>query len=243
MLAMLGKVDIPVIRRPCIAIITPGEELTSPGKPLMPGKIYDSNSHMIRSLIEAGGGISIDSGIIADNIVAVRNSLDEAIDKGVDCLVSTGGVSVGAYDFVRAVLETDGELKLWRVNIRPGKPLAFGHYRNVPFIGLPGNPVSAFVSFKVFVQPVLRKMLGLPRAQHTVRKVQLNEMIHSDGRESYLRAVVNLKDDCWIAHLTGPQGSGNLHSLVQANALLVIPAGVKSLNAGSKVDAWFYSAD
>ncbi len=121
--------------------------------------------------------------------------------------------------------------------MRPGKPVAFGHYRDIPFIGLPGNPVSAFVGFEVFVRPVLLKMSGGSWAREP-HKVRLNEPIESDGRESYLRAVVEERDGEFSAKLTGHQGSGNLLSLVQANALLIIPAGVKSLAIGAQADAW-----
>ena len=121
------------------------------------------------------------------------------------------------------------------MNMRPGKPLAFGEYRGIPFIGLPGNPVSAFVTFEVFARPAIEKLSGLeprPRRRTTVR---LAEAVESDGRESYLRAIV--RED-GTARLTGHQGSGNLLSLVQANALLIIPAGVKSRPAGQEVEAW-----
>jgi molybdopterin molybdotransferase len=243
MLAMLGMGKIPVIRYPRVGIITPGDELITVGGPLSPGKIYESNSYMLRSLVESGGAKTLELGIVADNYESIKDCLDGAIANGVDLFISTGGVSVGAYDYVLAILKSDDQLKLWRVNMRPGKPLAFGHYHGVPFIGLPGNPVSAYISYQVFVQPVLRKMLGMSRAQRMIRRVQLQEAINSDGRESYLRAVVTFEDDRWIANLTGPQGSGNLQSLVQANALLIVPAGVKNLPAGSKVDAWFYSVE
>ena len=122
--------------------------------------------------------------------------------------------------------------------MRPGKPLAFGDYRGVPFIGLPGNPVSAFVGFEVFVRPALGRLAGLDAVNRTKVKVRLAEAIESDGRESYLRAVVEERDGFLSAKLTGHQGSGNLLSLVQANALLIVPAGVKSLAIGAQMDAW-----
>jgi len=122
--------------------------------------------------------------------------------------------------------------------MRPGKPLAFGDYQGTPFIGLPGNPVSAFVGFEVFVQPAIFKLLGLPQEDRLVQRVKLLEAIESDGRESYLRAVVINQDGHWSARLTGHQGSGNLRSLVQANALLLVPSGVKSLPIGAEIDAW-----
>ena len=128
--------------------------------------------------------------------------------------------------------------------MRPGKPLAFGEYRHIPFVGLPGNPVSAFVGFEVFVRPALEKLAGLARehssglASRATVRVQLAEPVESDGRESYLRAIVQEHEGVLSARLTGHQGSGNLLSLVQANALLIIPAGVKSLAIGAQADAW-----
>jgi molybdopterin molybdotransferase len=122
--------------------------------------------------------------------------------------------------------------------MRPGKPLAFGYYRGTPFIGLPGNPVSAFVGYEVFVRPTLMKLGGLKQYRRPRTVVRLKEKIESDGRESYLRAVVREEGGELIASLTGHQGSGNLLSLVQANALLIIPSGVKSLPSRAEVEAW-----
>ncbi len=124
--------------------------------------------------------------------------------------------------------------------MRPGKPLAFGRYQGVAYIGLPGNPVSAFVGFQVFVRPVLLKMMGLPDEPRLTRRVRLAEAVESDGRESYLRVVVTREGDDWVARLAGHQGSGNLHSLVRANALLILPAGVKALPEGAEAEAWLY---
>jgi molybdopterin molybdotransferase len=122
--------------------------------------------------------------------------------------------------------------------MRPGKPLAVGEYLGIPFVGLPGNPVSAFVGFEVFVRPAIMKMAGISFLNRLTQAVFLLEPIESDGRESYLRANVENRDGRLAAHLTGHQGSGNLRSLVQANALLLIPSGVKSLPAGAEVTAW-----
>jgi molybdopterin molybdotransferase len=174
----------------------------------------------------------------------VEKLLEIAAAQGADLILSSAGVSVGAFDFIKDVIEAQGELTFWRVNVRPGKPLAFGKYKDIPFIGLPGNPVSAFVGFEVFVRPVLERMSGLETTstqKGTSRprvRVRLAESITSDGRESYLRAEVREENGILSARLAGHQGSGNLLSIVQANALLIIPAGVKSLAADTEVDAW-----
>jgi molybdopterin molybdotransferase len=129
-------------------------------------------------------------------------------------------------------------MDFWKVNMRPGKPLAFGSYRGIPFIGLPGNPVSAFVGFEVFVRPTLGRLNGKMDGDRLQVQVRTVEEIESDGRESYLRARIQIQDGIRLASLTGHQGSGNLLSLVQADALLIIPAGVKCVPAGSEVDAF-----
>jgi molybdopterin molybdotransferase len=219
-------------------VFSTGDELLPVGLPLGPGKIYDSNTHTLVSLVEQYGGQPANLGIVRDREEAVRESLERAARERVDLIVSSAGVSVGAFDFVRTVVESEGRLNFWKVNMRPGKPLVFGDYRGIPFFGLPGNPVSAFVGFEVFVRPALMKMSGLVDWSRPAQPVELEEAVESDGRESYLRGVVALRDGRWLAHLTGHQGSGNLRSLVQANALLLIPSGVKSLPAGARVNAW-----
>jgi molybdopterin molybdotransferase len=190
------------------------------------------------ALVQQTGGSPINLGIVPDQADAVQACLDRAVSARVDLILSSAGVSVGAFDFVRSVVEQRGRLDFWRVNMRPGKPLAFGEYQGVPFIGLPGNPVSAFVGFEVFVRPALLKMAGIEDWNRYAQRVELREPIESDGRESYLRAIVQQDGSRLAAHLTGHQGSGNLHSLVKANALLIIPSGVKSLPAGAEVNAW-----
>jgi len=237
-LAMLGIAQVSVHTLPRVAVFATGDELISVGSHLEPGKIYDSNSYTLISQIEKYGAHAVNLGIVADNIDAVRACLDRAITEGVDLIISSAGVSVGAFDFVRNVVEEGGHLTFWRVNMRPGKPLAFGEYKGVPFLGLPGNPVSAFVGFEVFVRPAILKMSGTGGRERPFQKVKLQEQIESDGRESYLRGIVTHQDGVWMARLTGHQGSGNLRSLVQANALLLVPSGVKSLPVGAEVDAW-----
>jgi molybdopterin molybdotransferase len=237
-LAMLGKDKVPLYRVPRVAVFATGDELVPLGEELKPGQIYDSNSYTLISQIEKYGAHAVNLAIVPDNIDAVQACLDRAKSYDVDLIISSAGVSVGAFDFVRHVVERGGHLDFWRVNMRPGKPLAFGEYKGIPFIGLPGNPVSAFVGFEVFVRPAILKMSGLVGDERPFQKVKLLEQIESDGRESYLRGIVTHQDDAWNAQLTGHQGSGNLRSLVQANALLLVPSGVKSLPVGAEINAW-----
>jgi molybdopterin molybdotransferase len=236
-LAMLGIAEVSVHRSPRVAIFSTGDELIPIEIPLLPGKIHDSNSYTLMGQVEQNGGIPLDFGIVADEVDAIQKCLDRAVEEKADLILSSAGVSVGAFDFVRNVIERYGHLSFWRVNMRPGKPLAVGDYHGVPFIGLPGNPVSAFVGFEIFVRPALKKMAGIANIEHPMQSVVLLDMVESDGRESYLRAFVDSRDGKLEAHLTGHQGSGNLRSLVQANALLLIPSGVKSLPIGTKVAA------
>jgi molybdopterin molybdotransferase len=237
-LGMLGVAKLPLYRQPRVAIFSTGDELVPVDKPLAPGKIHDANTYILVAAIQEAGAVPIRLGIVPDRAADVEASLEHAVTQGVDLILSSAGVSVGAFDFVRSVVEARGKLDFWRVNMRPGKPLAFGHYRDIPFIGLPGNPVSSFVGFEVFVRPAIMKMNGQNAFSRKTARVRLLEMIESDGRESYLRAIVKRKEGSLVARLTGHQGSGNLRSLVQANALLVIPSAVKSLPAGAEVDAW-----
>jgi molybdopterin molybdotransferase len=239
-LAMLGVANVLVYRRPRVALFSSGDELLPVDAPREDGKIHDSNSYSLAALTEGAGAEVIRLGVAKDNPDAVKALLDKAVELEVDLILSSAGVSVGAFDFVKQVIESNGKMDFWRVNMRPGKPLAFGEYQNIQFIGLPGNPVSAFIGFEVFVRPVIRRLSGsLNEGRPTVRVI-CEEQIDSDGRESYLRAQVrpDAESGGFVARLTGHQGSGNLYSLVQANALLIIPAGVKCVPAGQEVDGW-----
>jgi molybdopterin molybdotransferase len=238
LLAMLGFANVLVYRKPRVALFSSGDELLGVDAPLEAGKIRDSNSYTLAALIEEAGAEVIRLGVAKDTREAVQALLETAVAQKVDLILSSAGVSVGAFDYVKQVIESNGKMDFWRVNMRPGKPVAFGEYKNIPFLGLPGNPVSAFVGFEVFVRGALGRLSGSSNTVRQTVRVKCQEQIDSDGRESYLRARVQEQDGTLIAHLTGHQGSGNLHSLVQANALLIIPAGVKCVPAGQELQAW-----
>ena len=238
LLAMLGVAKVEVHRKPRVALLSSGDELVGVDAPLEPGKIRDSNSYVLAALIESAHAEALRLGVANDTRESVEALFEQAAAQKVDMIISSAGVSVGAFDFIKDVVDSNGRMDFWRVNMRPGKPLAFGEYRGIPFIGLPGNPVSAFVGFEVFVRAALGRLGGeLNGGRHAVR-VRTVEEINSDGRESYLRAIVEEKNGVLSAKITGHQGSGNLRSLVQANALLIIPAGVKCVPAGQEVHAW-----
>lgn len=237
LLATLGVSNVTVHKKPRVALISSGDELLPVDMPLEAGKIRDSNSYTLAAAVELTGAEVLRLGIAKDTRESVTTLLERAVTEKADLILSSAGVSVGAFDFIKEVIEANGNMDFWRVNMRPGKPLAFGSYRGIPFIGLPGNPVSAFVGFEVFVRPTLGRLGGQMDGSRPMIKVRCEEEIMSDGRESYLRARLRLSDGIYTASLTGHQGSGNLLSLVQADALLIIPAGVKCVPASSEVNA------
>ena len=237
-LASLGVAQLMVVRRPKVGILATGDELIPVDEPLQPGKIRNSNGYAQTAQIQAMGAVPVPLGIAGDTEDDVRAKLQAGLDAGVDLFISSAGVSVGAYDVVKSVLEQEGNAVFWRVRMRPGKPLAFGRYGGVPYLGLPGNPVSAMVSFERFARAAILKMGGCEPADRPQITVILQDEIDSDGRESYVRAVVTRMGDTYIATTTGSQGSHIMTSLVKANALLIVPEGVKQVIAGETLSAW-----
>ena len=238
LLAMLGMGDIKAYRKPRVAILSSGNELLPVGQSLSPGKIYETNSYALTALVESCGAEPILVGIAQDDLQDVIAHLDRAVDAGADVILTSAGVSVGAFDYLREAVMSQGELDFWKVNMRPGRPFAFGTYRQIPYIGLPGNPASAFVGFEVFVRPGLQKMAGVKNWVRQILKGRLLENVNSDGRESYLRIQINRQNESPEILLTGHQGSGNLYSLVRADGLMVVPAGVTECPVGSQMEVW-----
>ncbi len=238
-LASLGRRTVRVHRRPVVAILSTGDEVVEPGQPLRPGQIYDSNAWSVSALVLAAGGIPKRLGIAKDTVEALTARLREGLDA--DMLVTSAGVSRGDYDIVKDVLQKEGEIAFWTVRMRPGKPLAFGAFssggRRVPHIGLPGNPVSSMVSFELFGRPAIFKMLGRTDWQRpTVSAVADEPISNADARRVYARAILTRRDGRWHAALTGPQGSGILTSMAQANALAVVPEDIPGIRPGDEVD-------
>ncbi len=236
--AMFGIQEVSLFLKPKVAIIASGNELVTRDDEFLPGKVYDANSLMIASLVYDCGGEPYPMGIVRDDRGSIKDKIDAAVSAGVDLIISSAGVSVGAFDYMRQVIEEYGQIDFWKVNMRPGKPLVSGTYRGIPYMGLPGNPVSAFVGFLVFIEPMIKKMAGLTdpfRKEYTVR---LLEEINSDGRQSYLRGFVTQDRGTLVGKLVGHQDSGDIFSLSQANTLLIIPSGVKSVRSGEEVSAW-----
>jgi molybdopterin molybdotransferase len=233
-LAALGHSRVPAFRQPRVVILSTGDELVGVDEPLTPGKIRDSNSYTLAGLVATYGGIPIRLPTARDTLDDVRQLFKNALAQSPDIVLSSAGVSVGAFDVVRTVLDELGKVGFWRVNLRPGKPLAFGHLQGVPFFGLPGNPVSAMVTFEVFVRPVLLKLTG--RQDEVMMAVAtVGQDIHSDGRRSFLRVKLSRENGRLIAQLTGTQSSGALMSMVLADGLLIVPENVTHVSAGEQL--------
>ena len=238
MLASLNCAEAMVHRKPTVAIVSTGDELTRLGEPLEPGKIRDSNRYGLYAQVEEAGGIPIDMGIAPDDEAETERIFRAALAKA-DALITSGGVSVGEHDVVKTVLAKLGEINFWRVAMKPGKPQAYGIADGKPIFGLPGNPVSSLVVFELFVRPALLKMAGQTHLFRPTFKAVLAESVtNRDGRVNYMRAILEVSDGEISAQITGPQGSGILHSLVLANGLITIPTAT-TLQAGEKVDAQF----
>ena len=242
MMAALGISNPSVYSRPMVAILSTGDELLEIDEPLIPGHVHDANSYGLAAAVQSAGAIALRLGIAADQVEAVIERLDYAVESGTNLIISSAGVSMGAFDFVRSALEAHGELTFWRVNLRPGKPIVSGSYRGVPFLGLPGNPVSALVTFQLFVYPVIARLSGNRGMESLKLMVRVDHALQSDGRESYLRAQIRWEKDEYRAQLTGSQDSGVLSSLVTANALLVVPAGVETVKAGEILEAILFES-
>jgi molybdopterin molybdotransferase len=234
MLAGIGCTDITVTRKPKVIILTTGNELVDIDQPLTSGKIRDTNSYTLASLIELAGGIPIRLPIANDSMDSIRNLYAEAIQHNPDMIISSAGVSVGTADLVKVVMQELGNIDFWRINLRPGKPLAYGTIQNIPFFGLPGNPVSAMITFEVFVRPSLAKMAGLPHHPNLVKATTAENMT-SDGRRSYNRVTLERNNDTLIAKSTGTQSSGALMSMVLADGLIIIPEDMTFVPTGTEL--------
>lgn len=235
-LASLGRETVLVHRRPRVAILATGDELLEIHEPLAPGKIRNSNEYTNAALVTRTGGAPIRLGIARDTQADLTDKIRQGLKQGADLFLTSGGVSVGDYDVVKDVLGTEGEMQFWQVNMKPGKPLAFGLLPGgVPLIGLPGNPVSAMVSFEQFARPAILKMLGHQDLDKPTVRAILDEPLTNSGRRGFMRVVVVRRADGYHARSTGEQGSGVLTSMAKANGLAVVPEGTLRVDAGSEV--------
>jgi len=236
MLAALGRKEAWVHRRPRVAILATGDELIEIDAPWSPGKIHNSNSYSIVAQVIRYGGFPLMLGIARDDEGELTSKVREGLGKGADLFLTSGGVSMGDFDIVKKVLAAEGKMGFWRVRIKPGKPLAFGQIGGVLLLGLPGNPVSAMVTFELFARPAILKMQGKTRLEKPIIEAKLMDAVpHKDKRRHYLRVIVERQGREYKAHLTGDQGSGILLSMVRSQGLAIIPEDVDHLPAGTKV--------
>jgi molybdopterin molybdotransferase len=236
-LASLGIGEVVVRRRPRVAILSTGNELRGPGETLGPGQIYDANSASLAAAVIDAGGTPVSLPRAGDDEERIAAVLEEACLEA-DLVVASGGVSVGRYDHVRSVIERLGRLDFWRIRVQPGKPLAFGTLWDRPVVGLPGNPVSALVTFELFVRPLVRAMLGLPGSGRVLLRAVAAQRVPKDpGRRAYLRVTLRREGDGYVAASAGGQGSAQLRPLAAANGLLIVPEGEEAAEAGVTYDA------
>ncbi len=236
MLAAMGHTHVAVIRCPRVAILSTGDEVVDANDPLSSGKIHDANGYSVAAAVVKYGGIPIRLGIACDRVEEVTAKIREGLAQRADLFVTSGGVSVGDFDVVKQVLAAEGEIAFWRVRMKPGKPLAFGTIQGVPLLGLPGNPVSALMSFELFGRPALLKMQGKTRlAKPTIEATLVDEIKRKDNRRHYIRVRLEERGGETFAYLTGDQGSGILLSMVRADGVAIIPEDWKRVEAGTRV--------
>jgi molybdopterin molybdotransferase len=235
-LAGVQKSVVRVARRPAVAILSTGDEIVDVDQPRPFGKVVNSNSYSLAALAREAGALPRMIGIVPDELEATRAAIESALES--DFIISSGGVSVGAYDFVKDALDALGaETKFWQVAMKPGKPVVLSRVRGRLYFGLPGNPVSCMVSFILFIAPALRKAMGqrgelLPPIVTT----RLAAPLKSRGdRRNYLRVRVVARDGALVSEPMPAQGSGVSTSMVQANGLVIVEKAVTSLDAGELV--------
>ena len=235
MMAVVGRSNIYVSQRPTVAILSTGDEIMELDETPEGPCIYNSNGYMLAAQIRSAGGIPCYLGVAKDDEKDLMEKFDWALKC--DIVVSSGGVSVGDYDLVKATLDKLGnEMVFWKVAMKPGKPLAFGKIGEVPIFGLPGNPVSSFVSFEQFARPAIKKMMGARDILPRTVQAKLTRTIHKKtGRLHFMSAVVSWDSGEYTVAPAEEQGSGVLKSTVNANGLLVFPLEKDELKSGEQV--------
>ena len=235
MLAVIGRSQIAVSQRPTVSILSTGDEILELDETPQGPQIFNSNGHMLAAQIKSAGGIPVYLGIAKDTEKDLMEKFEWALKA--DIVVSSGGVSVGDYDLVKSSLQKMGQdMLFWKVAMKPGKPLAFGRIGKTPIFGLPGNPVSSFVSFEQFVRPSLRKVLGCSDLSHKTVQAKLTRTINKKpGRLHFLSSIVSWADGEYTVTPAGEQGSGILKSAANANGLLIFPLEAEEIKQGQEV--------
>jgi molybdopterin molybdotransferase len=242
-LSSIKKSFVTVYQKPRVAILSTGDELVDVDEDLADGKIVSSNSYSLQALVLDSGGIPVSLGIAQDTRESLRKKFSEGLHA--DMIISSGGVSVGDYDYVKEVLKDIGlEMKFWKVAMRPGNPLAFGTIGGKPAFGLPGNPVSAMVSFEQFVRPSIRKMSGHRYLfRPVIEATALEALSLKQGKRYFLRCRVTRRNGQYVVTTTGEQGSGILMSMAHANGLMIIPEDTERVQAGDRVQVQILDRD
>jgi len=238
LLAAVGRDRVPVRPRPRVVIISTGSELVEPGTPTEPGQIHESNSYILTTAAREAGALAFRVGIVPDDDRSLMDAIEDQLIRA-DLVLTSGGVSVGAYDVVKEVLSRLGTVSFERVAMQPGKPQGYGTIGpdSTPIITLPGNPVSSYVSFEVFVRPVIRRMLGVvPLHRPTVRAVCESAFPSPAGKRQYARAWLDVVDGRYVVRPVGGAGSHLVGDLAHANALIVVPEAVTDVPAGGTVE-------
>ena len=236
LIASLGRAEVTVFRRPRVAFFSTGDELRSIGEPLGRGEIYDSNRYTLYGMLMNLGVEPLDLGVVRDDPAALGAAFRRAASMA-DVIITSGGVSVGEADYTREVLGELGEIRFWKIAMKPGRPLAFGRVGNAAFYGLPGNPVSVMVTFYQFVQPALEKLMGAePRRTWTLPARTTTALKKKPGRAEFQRGWL-ARDDAggWTVTPTGDQGSGILTSMSQANCFIVLDIDAGKVEPGTTV--------
>jgi len=238
MLASLGIGEVGVYRRLRVAFFSTGDELVGIGQPLGPGQIYDSNRYTIHAMLTRLGVDALDLGVVRDDPEIIRRTFAEA-SQIADVVITSGGVSVGEADFVKQILNELGEVLFWKIAMRPGRPLAYGKLGNAHFFGLPGNPVSAMVTFYQFVRDALLVLMGVPQPAPipTLKAICTTAIKKAPGRMEFQRGLLSRADDGrWSVRTTGDQSSQVLSSMGQANCFIVLPDDQGNTVPGAEVD-------
>ena len=237
LLAAVGRDRVLARPRPRVVVLSTGSELVDPGAPLLPGKIPDSNSSLLTAAAQEAGGIAFRVGIVPDDPRQLLDTLEDQLIRA-DAVVTSGGVSVGAYDVVKEAIGRLGAVTFARVAMQPGMPQSFGLIGpdRTPFFGLPGNPVSAYVSFEVFVRPALRRMLGVEAINRPTIRAKLGAPVTSPpGKRTFARAQLTVDHGSYTVTPVGGGGSHLIASLAHANSLIVVPEKVTELDTGATV--------
>ena len=233
--ATMGYATVPVYRRLRIGIVSTGDELKPPGEPLNHGEIYESNSFGLAGLVEWAGHEPVRYAAVADSMEALRTTLNDA-GAACDLILTSGGVSMGEFDYVRRIMEEEGDIHFWRMKIRPGSPPLFGLWGSTPLFGLPGNPVSSHVVFRMLVAPYLRHVLGTDGPKEWTVRARLCDPVKSTNDCVTLRRVtLTSTEEGMMAHQPRHQGSGNLESLASASGLTLLQPG-QSGEVGQWID-------